>query len=140
MDTYSFLSGRICDKPEDLDNMVDAFAESYSQKMIRAAKDFGCLKENCEKNVWKTVLQNKMLIDVYASVKNGSDLQDLTKITYETQNTNPIKVVRQHLAYGFSQFVADFGGYLGLLLGASILSIYDSVIEAVKVAMVALKK
>ncbi len=31
----------------------------------------------------------------------------------------------KNLLYGWSNFVADFGGYLGLLLGHSVLSFYD---------------
>ena len=38
------------------------------------------------------------------------------------------KSIRQTVIYGISQFIADFGGYLGLLLGASILSIYDNIV------------
>ena len=31
----------------------------------------------------------------------------------------------QYLAYNLDSLIADFGGYLGLLLGQSILSFYD---------------
>ena len=33
------------------------------------------------------------------------------------------------MVYGYQELFADFGGYLGLLIGASILSIYDNVLE-----------
>ena len=36
-----------------------------------------------------------------------------------------IVVTEEVLAYTIEDLVADFGGYLGLLLGASILSMYD---------------
>ena len=32
---------------------------------------------------------------------------------------------RQFLIYGLTNFIADFGGYLGLLLGCSLLTFYD---------------
>ena len=32
------------------------------------------------------------------------------------------------MVYGYQELFADFGGYLGLLIGASILSIYDDVV------------
>ncbi len=38
-------------------------------------------------------------------------------------------MTKEKLSYEFTNFVADFGGYLGLLLGASLLSIYDGLIE-----------
>ena len=34
-------------------------------------------------------------------------------------------VVEEYIGYDFSSFVSDFGGYLGLLLGHSILTFYD---------------
>ncbi len=38
-----------------------------------------------------------------------------------------VKIIREELTYGIKDFVADFGGYLGLLLGASLISIYDDI-------------
>jgi hypothetical protein len=34
-------------------------------------------------------------------------------------------LTKEHITYQWENFVADFGGYLGLLLGASLLDIYD---------------
>ena len=34
---------------------------------------------------------------------------------------------KQYLIYDENHFIADFGGYLGLLLGSSLLSLYDKV-------------
>ena len=34
---------------------------------------------------------------------------------------------KQYLIYDITNFTADFGGYLGLLLGSSLLSLYDTV-------------
>ena len=34
-------------------------------------------------------------------------------------------LVKEYYTYAMYSFIADFGGYLGLLLGASILSFYD---------------
>ena len=35
-----------------------------------------------------------------------------------------VKVIEEHLLYDWSNFVADIGGYLGLLLGVSVLTLY----------------
>ena len=43
-------------------------------------------------------------------------------------------VKKQYYTYDFQNFLADFGGYLGLLLGYSILGFYDTLIDLVKVA------
>ena len=43
------------------------------------------------------------------------------------QRNAPTVIIEQSLVYTFTNFVAEFGGYLGLLLGASLLSIYDDI-------------
>ena len=42
---------------------------------------------------------------------------------------NKIEVQKESLVYGYQDLLADFGGYLGLLLGVSMLSIYDYALE-----------
>ena len=39
---------------------------------------------------------------------------------------------KQYYTYDFSGFLADFGGYLGLLLGSSIMGCYDTLMDLVK--------
>ena len=41
--------------------------------------------------------------------------------------TSRITVKEQYYTYGFDSFIADIGGYLGLLLGNSILGFYDGI-------------
>ena len=48
--------------------------------------------------------------------------------------TSRVTVKEQYYTYGFDSFIADIGGYLGLLLGNSILGFYDTLIDLVKVA------
>ena len=38
----------------------------------------------------------------------------------------------QYMIYDFNSFVADTGGYMGLILGCSFLSIYDQLVELLK--------
>ena len=42
------------------------------------------------------------------------------------------KVEDQYLLYEMDSFIADVGGYMGLLLGISLLSIYRAVEECIK--------
>ena len=42
---------------------------------------------------------------------------------------NKIEVQKESLVYDYQDLLADFGGYLGLLLGVSMLSIYDYALE-----------
>ena len=43
-------------------------------------------------------------------------------------------VKKQYYTYNFQDFLADFGGYLGLLLGYSILGFYDTLTDIANIA------
>ena len=43
-----------------------------------------------------------------------------------------VDIEEQKWLYSKDDFIADFGGYLGLLLGASVISISQFVVEALK--------
>ena len=45
-----------------------------------------------------------------------------------------LKVPKEYLTYDGNDFVADFGGYLGLLLGHSILTFYDWIVLMIEKA------
>ena len=38
--------------------------------------------------------------------------------------------MKEFLVYGYGDLMADFGGYLGLLLGASLVSFYEIIITS----------
>lgn len=40
---------------------------------------------------------------------------------------NVVDVRKQYVIYDFNSFIADVGGFMGLLLGFSLLSIYDEI-------------
>ena len=40
-----------------------------------------------------------------------------------------VQIMEESLAYTFINLVAEFGGYLGILMGASILSLYEFILD-----------
>ena len=120
-------NGRVCDKPEDLDGFVTIFKDFAKPEVQEEIGDFGCLRRNCQSYKWSIGT-----IHEYPLIQTNFYQPNLTVLQYFFQKNRPIKVLRQSLSYGFSNFVADFGGYLGLLLGASMVSIYDTVISFFK--------
>jgi hypothetical protein len=44
---------------------------------------------------------------------------------FSFKSNKKVELTKEHITYQWENFVADFGGYLGLLLGASLLDIYD---------------
>ena len=77
--------------------------------------DYGCYVFNCKFMYWEASNQN--ILDF---------LPNASYIQFSFQRGIPVTTIKQSLAYTWNNFIADFGGYLGLLLGASLLSIYDS--------------
>ena len=58
------------------------------------------------------------------------------KMTIEWEYMNSDYIVRQeYLAYDINSLIADVGGYLGLLLGYSVLSIYQWLIGCIHKAL-----
>ena len=103
---------RLCDQPDDLSKYVAIYADAPVKEM----EDFGCLEDLCNKIIW-----DRMWTDVsYRKEKHAN-------VRLHFQSNIPTKVTSQTFSYDFTNFIADFGGYLGLLLGASMLSIFDSV-------------
>ena len=63
------------------------------------------------------------------------------KMAFEWQYMNSDYIVRQeYLTYDINSLTADVGGYLGLLLGHSLLSIYEWLMKCIYKAIKALGK
>ena len=92
----------------------------------RLRQKYKCLAPNCFKTTWNIVKESASgPIGPFFSSK-------MVSITYETKVGDIVKSTTEVPAYRFANFLADFGGYMGLLLGASLLSIYDLLHEKLK--------
>ncbi len=87
--------------------------------------EFGCTLPNCQVQRWTEITNDEVDFKAIPFFQANT-----TYFQYQIQRTDDSTVVTKHmLAYTFTNFVADFGGYLGLLLGASLLSIYDYITD-----------
>ncbi len=66
--------------------------------------------------------------------------ENMTLIQLWLQKSLQTTVYKHSLSYQFSNFIADFGGYLGLLLGASLISIYDCFVGVLEDMLKRLRK
>ena len=119
--TWATNKRRMCNMTKDLDNYFDVINSIHTEEFEKDVAKFGCLIPNCQTVTWSIISR-----DNYVTFSKG---QNISKILIQFLKTDCMKTTRHILMYGFSNFVADFGGYLGLLLGASLLSIYDNWIE-----------
>ena len=51
-----------------------------------------------------------------------------------------VKVIEDYPVYTIENFIGEVGGYLGLLLGASLPSIYDQILSSCKMCYFSVKK
>ena len=65
---------------------------------------------------------------IVLSVKPNSPILNYTRVQVIYPNSD-YTIVEYYLAYDFNSLTADFGGYLGLLLGYSFLSGYDVAVD-----------
>ncbi len=82
----------------------------------------GCLPF-CSRNSFRT----RLLSSSKSKVKENGTGSSFKVNLFFASGTFAEKT--QYLSYSFSDLVSDFGGYLGLLLGHSVMSIYDAVLK-----------
>ena len=106
----SNVSERKCESQEDFEEFKNF---TGSDKLL----DFKSI-EKCQRKVWKyTALYTKT-----------DDKINGTRITI-LMPSNELEVIEQVRLYTMTNFIADFGGYLGLLLGASFMSFFDQILS-----------
>ena len=110
---------RLCDQPKDLKKFVNMYANFNDTDVEK----FGCLEENCRQVRWDRIWTED---DIAPPDKFGNPT---AKLQLGFQGNIPTTFVKHSFSYTFANFAADFGGYVGLLLGASILSLFDVIWE-----------
>ena len=100
-----------CQSSEDIKKFYDVVSgkEEKLKEII--------IKPNCNIKMWK-------LTDVFADVYS---LKSATsKIAFRVASlTDKIVIEEEFQVYNIKQWIGDFGGYLGLLFGASIPSLFE---------------
>ena len=105
---------------------LEGFRQFYRDISTKATKEKieqrGCFQPNCEMTSWKNAYVDSFELEK----KNGTRLWfGLPSNTYTIRR-------EEILLKDFPTFVADCGSYLGLFLGASVLSITDIIVSSCK--------
>ena len=111
----------VCNGPEKLEMLRNISFHMTSDKYKNGIKEKGCLKPNCVKKRWQKVFH-----EVWTPGDNRTTIIQAVTDTATTLRRKEIRLA------DFSTFMADCGSYLGLFLGASILSLSDIGITFVK--------
>ena len=94
----------------------------------------GCLA-SCEKYEFgklETTFVKKPV--TFGGCKAGFKICNLDLKLEIPQHEITYQATKQYVVYDFNSFIADVGGFMGLLLGFSILSLYDELVKSTKEA------
>ena len=119
---YSCFS-RICDTPEDLKLYQTVLLNVSASTPRQILQELEC-PIPCELLNFKL---EKVLEQSYPCRHCSYD----TIAMELTVNDGVIEVLEEKPLYNVNNFIADVGGYLGLLLGASVLTIYQDILDFV---------
>ena len=114
----------VCSGAEKLSTFRNISFYITTEKYKDAIQEKGCFKPNCKKRRWE-----RKYFEMFPSwVKNHT-------IIMQGLSDSATTILRKEIRLAdFSTFIADCGSYLGLFLGASILSLSDIAISAAKKA------
>ena len=98
----------------DLDNITAKLSRSYDHDIYAMT---GCLP-SCERNVY-TIHAEPVTCYDYVNPNYAVINMRISELSYEERV--------QYIIYEMDSFIADVGGYMGLLLGYSILSLYTEI-------------
>lgn len=103
---------RVCSTKEDLKSFLEMKFENCTQR--------------CRQIQWRAVTNyeaRNLVNHKEAAMRRYNDTYSVTFVI----NQKEVKIIKEVYLYDFYNFIADFGGYLGLLLGGSILTVFDGI-------------
>ena len=107
----------ICQDPTKLDEWKTIWDKLKKMDESELYDETGCIAK-CKRKEWivKKITDPSYLRD---QLENGSQIE-----IHMFYNNGRHRVGKQYYTYGLNSYISDFGGYLGLLLGYSIMSFF----------------
>ncbi len=102
----------VCETKEDVQAITNIVTSE------RANLTGACSQSNCLEYQWT----------VSGGYEGLSPTLNFTTLILTLPSGSEVEIVNESIAYGLSDFAGDFGGFAGLLVGVSILSVYDDLI------------
>ena len=102
-----------------------------TQEIMEEINAFGCNEQNCQQTNWEMSSFQKVKLEF----NNG---RSYFKLTFPS--SKKISVMEESLAYTKFDLLADIGGYAGIFVGASIITVYDIALTFVSNAWKVIKQ
>lgn len=113
-----------CGSKHKVKDLVELIKKVNTGELMDEVATFGCNVSNCKSVKWRISSSQNVEIPYKGKVWFGLVFPSSSKVL----------VVEESLAYTMSNLLADFGGYAGIFVGASIINLYDSIIHLAKTA------
>ena len=118
-----YSKGTLCNTTEQLSHFKNISSNLFGSDDYDVYAMTGCLSA-CEKNVYSIIPEATSCAD---QVKYGEQFLLTLRV-----NDRSYEERKQYIIYDTDSFIADVGGYMGLLLGCSIWSLYNEIEAFVK--------
>lgn len=146
---YSKPGQKLCETKEEMNDYFELRRHLNRGTFSEELKEMGCFKINCRQISWSTKQLASMTkahlqkIATYEGVEDNIQqhicLEPMLQVCFIRciKNSRDISctivlqadIIEEYYVYGFVNFLAEVGGYLGLFLGASFLSLTTFLIE-----------
>ena len=118
---------RICDTVTDTQTFLKLKAALKNVDLTSVMEQSGCYR-NCKYTKYVTNLVTELDIDSFFLPSVNESIS--TGISMFISDPY-IKVEEEKLDYDLNRYIADFGGFLGLLLGLNCIDIYVLILDAI---------
>ena len=113
-----------CNSPDQLESLANISRQFINLSGNDLYKLTGCLG-SCERDEYERIIAPHMMVHE----SHGTNLSDVhLKFSF---GDGSYEVKEQYLLYDYDSFIADVGGFMGLLLGCSVFSLYQEFAEMV---------
>ena len=106
-------------KVNDLVNLINEVNRG-TPDIIEEIGDFGCNEQNCQQTNWE--------ISSWQNI-NLKEKPGLSYLKLTFPSSKKVLIMEESLAYTKLDLLADIGGYAGIFIGASILTLYDAALS-----------
>ena len=117
---------RVCDRPEDFAALSNYTTTQSAMDLLTLVQETDC-ELSCKREEYVIHHVSDDAVPCDASV----DCRHLVQLMVVMKDSD-VLVEEEKWLYESSDFIGDVGGYMGLLLGASIISVYVFVVECAK--------
>ena len=115
----SFATGETCTTKDELSDYMSHWKSIFAMDEHKFQDFTGC-QAPCSRWEYSAT-------PIYRKDKQPSNGSDPTMTLYAFYANGNYEVKEQYYTYDWNSFTSDLGGYLGLFLGASMLTFFDAV-------------